>query len=147
VVLLLPVLLKSALHALDDGPELSTHAARILASVSIFSSAGQLSGPLPPAPQLVSVAAKKAAGAPVVMSTRLVCARLIALVKPVALLAGAPIICPVESVNCASAHSTATVVSSLVVTEDGRALDIPATPISPIAALLPDPAFPPSADR
>ena len=55
--------------------------------------------------------------------------------------------CPVESVNCASPVSAATVVISLIVTDAGRALDIPSTPINPIAVLLPDPAFPPSTTR
>src|SRR5208282_1627553 len=149
VKVLLPVLVSSAMHALDDGPELSTHAARMLAIVSIRSRPSQLTGGEPPV-QLASVTPlllQKLAGPPLEMSARLACAWLTALAKPVALLDGAPMICPVASVNCASAHSAATVVSSLIVTDAGRALEIPATPINPIAALLPDPAFPPSADR
>src|ERR1019366_1256822 len=123
VVVLLNVLLSSVLHAADEGPELSTHAARMLAIVSIRSRPSQLTGGEPPV-QFASVAPwllQKLAGKPVEMSARLTCAWLTALAKPVALLDGAPMIWPVESVNCASAHSAATVVSSLIVTDAGMA--------------------------
>ena len=90
---------------------------------------------------------RKLAGVPVAMSTRLARTWLTAFVKPVVLLGGAPMTCPVESMNCASAHSVATVVSSLMVTDAGSVLDIPATPINPIAVLVAGPATPPSATR
>ncbi len=44
-------------------------------------------------------------------------------------------ICPVASVNCASAHSAATVVNSLISIDVGTALDTPTNPINPIAEL------------
>jgi hypothetical protein len=145
------VLLNSVAQALHDGPELSTQAARMFASVSDRSNPSQLTFGAPPV-QLASVAIlslQKLAGVPLTISGRFISAWLAALAKPAALLEGAPISCPVASVNWASAHSAATVVNSLSVTETGWAtvFDIPATLISPIELLLPSPAFPPTAVR
>jgi len=70
-----------------------------------------------------------------------------ALLSPVALVDGAPIVFPVESVNCASAHAVAAVVSSLRVTlvEAERLLQGPSAAVSPMAELEPEPALPPIA--
>ena len=94
--MLLPVLVISVPHSIDDGPELSTHAARMLAIVSSRSRPSQLTGA--PAPvQLAAVAPwllQKLAGAPVEMLARLACAWLTALASPILLVDDVPMFCP-----------------------------------------------------
>src|SRR5271168_3789553 len=133
------VLANRVVHSADDDDELCTHDARMFAIVSIRSRPSQLTGGVPPV-QLASVTPlllQKIAGKPVVISARLTCDCAIALQKPITLLDGAPMTCPVASVNCASAHSAATVVNSLITIDGGTALDTPTNPINPIAELLP----------
>ncbi len=67
--------------------------------------------------------------------------------SPIALVDGAPMLCPLESKNCANDHAAAAVVSSLIVTvvEVERLLHGPSAAIRPIAELTPAPAFPPLA--
>src|SRR5208283_4289870 len=136
------VLANSVVHSVDDDDPLWTHDARMFAIVFIRSRPSQLTGGEPPV-QLASVTPsvlQKIAGMPVVISARLAWDCAIELPKPIALLDGAPMICPVASVNCASVHSAATVVNSLTTIDGGTALDIPTKPISPIAELPPNTA-------
>src|SRR5277367_2174434 len=132
------VLANRVVHGADDDDELCTHDARMFANVFIRSRPSQLTGGVSPV-QLASVTPlllQKIAGSPVVISARLASDCASALPKPIALLVGAPMICPVASVNCASAHSAATVVNSLTTIDGGAALAIPTNPINPIAELL-----------
>src|SRR5271154_2891340 len=135
---------------MEAGPELSTHAARMLAIVSIRSRPSQLTGAPKPPVQLAAVAPwllQKLAGAPVEMLARLACAWLTALASPILLVDDVPMFCPVGLPNCASAHCAATVVSSLTVTvvAELRLLHGPSTAISAMAELAPEPASPPLA--
>jgi hypothetical protein len=130
----------------------------MLAIVFICSNPSQLVAGDPPA-QLASVApvlAQNAATIPVLLlfppesmklTTRSLSARLTALVRLVALVEVVSRFCPVESVNCASAHAPAAVVSSLIVTKvaEVRLLHGPISASSPIAELTPPPASPPVA--
>ena len=96
-----PVLLNSTLHASlvygGCGPELFTHAASIFARVSICMSVVQLAGG--EACEHCADVGRKLAGPPVAVVTRLVVANLAALDRPIVLLKGAPIFCPLPSAN------------------------------------------------
>src|SRR5690348_1969596 len=93
-------------------PVLWTQFARILPSVFSRSSVSQLSGGNPP--EQSTLVGRNDAGAPVEISARLSLAFAAAFSSPARFVAGAPAIWPLESINWASAHSPATVVSSLI---------------------------------
>src|SRR5271156_3395055 len=121
--------------------------ARMLASVSSRSSPSQFAGGEPDAH--TSAVGKKLDGLPLTervlafMAARLP-APAYAFCSPIALVAGAPIVWPVASKNCASAHAAAAVVSSLMVTVvvATRLLHGPSAAISSMAELAPAPALP-----
>ncbi len=81
------------------------------------------------------------------LMTRLTIAALAALFSPVKLVEDVPIIDPVESMNCAIAHSAAAVVNSLTVTKLDE-LKLSHGPVSAIIAselFTPPPPLPPVA--